>query len=94
MSILSFLGDNQFWNVEGGSGMAHHNVRGVARSSHGTHGIMAHSGFGSMSIIINGQKYTLPMNALRKDGTIKQSWKAAVNSQNAKALLSKGAVLA
>lgn len=93
MNILSVLGQNKFWNVEGGSGMAHHNVRGNIRSSR-SHGIMAHSGFGAMNLVINGQRYTLPMSALRKDGAIKKSWKAAVNSQDTKALLSRGAVLA
>lgn len=93
MNILEILGSNKFWNIEGGAGMAHHNVRGNIRSSK-SHGIMAHSGFGSMSLVINGQKYTLPMSALKKDGCIKQSWKAAVTNQDTEALLSKGAVLA
>ena len=94
MNILSFLGDNQFWNVkDSGAGMAHHNVRGNIRSSK-SHSIMAHSGFGSMSIIIGGQRIVLPMSALKKDGCIKKSWKAAVTNQDAQALLSKGAVLA
>lgn len=94
MSILSFLGDNQFWNVkDSGAGMAHHNVRGNIRSSK-SHSIMAHSGFGSMSLIIDGKKYMLPAAALKKDGCVKKSWASIVSARDTQALLSKGAVLA
>lgn len=91
-SILNFLGTNKFWNISG-AGMAHHNVRANVKASR-SHSVMAHSGFGSMSIIIGDQKVVLPMSALKKDGCVKQSWKTAVNSQDTKALLSRGAVLA
>lgn len=93
MSILSILGENKFWNIDN-SGMAHHNVRGIARSNHGTHGVMANSGFGAVALVINGQKYMLPASALKKDGTVKKSWAGIVAARDTQALLSKGAMLA
>lgn len=94
MNILSVLGQNKFWRIEdAGSGMAHHNVRVNVKASR-SHSIMAHSGFGSMSLIIDGQKYVLPAKALKKDGCVKKSWASIVSARDTEALLSKGAVLA
>ena len=95
MSILSILGENKFWNVkDSGAGMAHHNIRCTGAHSKRTSGIMANSGFGAMSLIIDGKKYVLPASALKKDGCVKKSWAGIVAARDTCALLKKGAVLA
>lgn len=95
MSILSILGENKFWNTEdSGCGPAHHNVRVGTHARRGTHGIMAHSGFGAMSLVIDGKKYMLPAAALKKDGTVKKAWASIVAARDTQALLAKGATIA
>lgn len=94
MNILSVLGSNKFWNVEGaGAGMAHHNAKCSGRSSR-SYGIMRNSGFGAMSLIIDGKKYVLPAKALKKDGCVRKSWKDAVRNCDVDELISMGAVMA
>lgn len=98
MNILSAVkefGENKFWNIkDAGCGMAHHNVRVMSRGSHGTSGVMAHSGFGAISLVIDGKKYMLPAKALRKDGCVKKSWAGIVAMRDTKELLKRGAILA
>lgn len=95
MSILSILGENKFWNVkDSGAGMAHHNIRCTGAHSKRTNGVMANTGFGSVSLVIDGQKYVLPAKALKKNGCVKKSWAGIVSARDTKALLSRGAILA
>jgi len=95
MSILSILGENKFWNVKDmGAGMAHHNVKVSGRGSHSTSGVMANSGFGAVTLVIDGKKYMLPAKALKKNGCVKKSWAGIVAARDTSALLSKGAILA
>ena len=95
MNILSAIGNNKFWNIkDSGCGMAHHNLRVMTRGMHGTCGVMAHSGFGAVSLVIHGKKYMLPASAIKKNGCVKQFWRDIVVSRDTKALLKKGAVLA
>ena len=74
-----------------GAGMAHHNVSTNGAVTHTTAGIMANTGFGPLTVTVNGIKYTLPNTAVTNAGLIKKAWKKVIASKDAATLTKKGA---
>lgn len=74
-----------------GAGMAHHNIPASGVRTHSTAGIMSNTGFGPLTITVNGIKYTLPNTAVTNAGLIKKAWQKVIASKDAAALVKKGA---
>lgn len=74
-----------------GAGMAHHNIPTNGVRTHSTAGIMANTGFGPLTVTVNGIRYTLPNAAVTNAGLIKKAWQKVIASKNAAALTKKGA---
>lgn len=76
-----------------GAGMAHHNAMSRGHRIHSTAGVMANTGFGRVTVTINGERYALPENAVRMDGVIKKAWQKVLAMKNGSAIVEKGAVI-